>query len=112
MPWFKVDDKLHKHRKARIAGCEAMGLWALAGSWASAELSDGFVPESVCAQWSTKYRALGSRLVTAGLWEPGEKGGEKGWYFHDWLAFQPSAAKVRKDRADAKQRMRGLRAVQ
>lgn len=112
MAWFKVDDKLHRNAKPRKAGCEAMGLWVLAGSWAAHELSDGFIPETVCAQWSPRYKKLGAALVAAGLWECGEKGGETGWFFHDWLAFQPSAAKVRKDRAEAKQRMRGLRAVQ
>lgn len=112
MPWFKVDDKLHKHRKARLAGCEAMGLWALAGSWSAAELQDGFVPESVCAQWTPKFKALGGKLVAAGLWTAGEKRGEKGWYFHDWTTYQPTAAKVRKDRAEAQERMKRLRAVQ
>lgn len=33
MSWFKVDDKLHDHRKARKAGKSAMGVWVLAGSW-------------------------------------------------------------------------------
>lgn len=26
MPWFKVDDKIHSHPKARRAGLAAMGL--------------------------------------------------------------------------------------
>lgn len=27
MPWFKVDDRLHDHFKARQAGKAAMGVW-------------------------------------------------------------------------------------
>jgi hypothetical protein len=112
MPWFKVDDKLHNHRKARLAGVAAMGLWALSGSWVAANLTDGFVPESVCPQWASNYRKLGASLVAAGLWSVAEKDGEKGWQFHDWNDFQPSAAKVRKDRREAVERMQRLRVVE
>lgn len=111
MAWFKVDDKLHKHKKARLAGCEAMGLWALAGSWVAAELTDGFVPESVCGQWSPRFKALAAKLVKAGLWMVHEKDGEKGWLFHDWHEYQPTAAKVRQNRTEAAARMRQLRMV-
>lgn len=105
MPWFKVDDKLHGHKKARRSGAAAMGLWVLAGSWAAAELSDGFVPASVCAQWASNYRKLAALLVAAGLWSEFVKEGEPGWLFHDWTEYQPSAAKVRHDRREAKKRM-------
>lgn len=90
MPWFKVDDKLHDHRKARTAGPRAMGVWVLAGSWAMDNDSDGFIPEQVLARWGT--RADAKRLVDAGLWRPEQFHGEAGWRFHDWAEFQPSAA--------------------
>lgn len=109
MPWFKVDDKLHGHRKGRLATAPAMGLWVLAGSWCAAELQDGFVPASVCAQWSPQYRKLAALLVAAGLWSVHRKNGEDGWLFHDWTEYQPTSAKVRQDRSEAKARMALLR---
>src|ERR1051326_4951718 len=111
MPWFKVDDKIHDHEKARKAGVAAMGLWSLAGSWCMDNLKDGFVPEGVPIRWARNYRALATALVKAGLWTEAVKDGEKGWLFHDWLKYQPSAAKVRKDRADAAARMAALRSA-
>ena len=111
MPWFKVDDKLHDHEKARKAGVQAMGLWALAGSWCADNLKDGFVPEGVPIRWARNYRALAALLVKAGLWSEAVKDGEKGWLFHDWLKYQPSAAKVRKERAEAADRMAAIRAA-
>lgn len=109
MTWFKVDDQLHKHKKGRVAGVAAMGLWTLAGSWCAAELSDGFVPAMVCAQWSPAYKKLARSLVSSGLWSEFEKDGEDGWLFHDWSEYQPSSARVRQDRREARQRMALLR---
>lgn len=97
MPWFKVDDQLHDHRKARAAGKAAMGVWVLAGSWCSERELGGFVPESVLSRWGT--RADAGRLVAAGLWDEGENDGERGWWFHDWSIFQPDAATLRAVRA-------------
>ena len=88
--WFKVDDKLHDHRKTRVAGKSAMGLWVLAGSWSGDNMTDGFIPESILRRWGN--RADAARLVTAGLWRIDDLDGEQGWRFHDWFTFQPSAA--------------------
>lgn len=89
MSWFKVDDRLHDHRKARQAGKSAMGVWALAGSWCMSAQTDGFVPASVLARWGSRTDAR--RLVETGFWVPAEQNGEKGWAFHDWLKYQPDA---------------------
>lgn len=88
--WFKVDDKLHDHRKARLAKKAAMGVWVLAGSWCMDNLTDGFVPADVLPRWGT--RADARALVAAGLWIEGTREGERGWQFHDWSRFQPTAA--------------------
>lgn len=93
MSWFKIDDKLHDHRKARKAGKAAMGVWALAGSWCMANGSDGFVPSSVLSRWGTKKDAL--RLVESQLWSESSRNGEDGWQFHDWLKYQPDARTMR-----------------
>ena len=89
MSWFKVDDKLHDHRKVRQAGKSAMGVWVLAGSWCMSAETDGFVPESILTRWGTRKDA--ERLVDVGFWDIAEQKGESGWQFHDWLTYQPDA---------------------
>lgn len=111
MTWFKVDDKLHDHRKARAAGCAALGLWTLAGSWSADNLTDGFVPDSICARWDRAYVKLAERLVAVGLWTVAEQDGEQGWRFHQWSTDgrQPTRAQIEKRRAAARERMAKLR---
>jgi hypothetical protein len=111
VPWFKVDDELHDHRKARLAGAHAMGLWVLSGSWCGANPNDGFIPESVVIRWEPKaYRKLAARLVDAGLWSVDTLDGEAGWRFHDWGDFQPTKAEIDAEKAAARDRMRARRA--
>jgi hypothetical protein len=90
MTWFKVDDKLHDHRKARAAGATAMGVWCLAGSWSADNLTDGFIPATILPRWGRPRDA--NRLVEVGLWHADEQDGEKGWRFHEWTERQPSRA--------------------
>jgi hypothetical protein len=97
MTWFKVDDKLHDHRKARAAGATAMGVWLLAGSWAADNLTDGFIPASVLPRWGRQREA--NRLVEVGLWHADEQDGEKGWRFHEWDERQPTRAQKLEERA-------------
>lgn len=96
MPWFKVDDKLHDHRKPRAAKKAAMGVWVLAGSWAADNLTDGFVPANVLTRWGTPRDA--AALVAAGLWHADVVNGERGWRFHDWSEFQPTRAEKEAER--------------
>jgi hypothetical protein len=105
MSWFKVDDKLHDHRKARKAGKAAMGVWVLAASWSTDNDQDGFVPCDVLSRWGTPADAR--RLVAAGFWRETTHKGEPGWRFHDWARFQPSAAVTAAKRA--KEAEAGLR---
>ncbi|SCX48984.1 5-methylcytosine-specific restriction endonuclease McrA [Klenkia marina] len=99
MVWFKVDDKLHGDRRARRAGVAAMGLWALAGAWASDQLTDGFVPEWVPASLGATAE-MAARLVTAGLWieTTDAENDETGWQFTPWAPDQPLRADVLADR--------------
>lgn len=109
MTWMKVDDRLHAHRKARLAGLPAMGLWVLAGSWVADTLTDGFVPATQPYAWGGTDE-LAHRLVDAGLWLPTEQLGEQGWMFHDWPDFQPTRADVMAKRVSDRERMRRWRA--
>ncbi len=119
MPWFWVDDKFHDHHKARRAGVDAVGLWALAGSWCAEHRedgADGFVPADVAYRWGgRKTEALAEKLVEAGLWEPATVRGEDGWRFHDWtgpdgVGWQRDLEAIEADRAAARERMRRVRA--
>lgn len=92
MTWFKVDDKLHDHRKARAAGKAAMGVWVLAGSWSSDHGTGGFIPAGVLPRWGSRTDA--NKLVAVGLWAATEHDGEKGWRFHDWSDRNPDADSV------------------
>lgn len=107
IPWFKVDDRLHAHVKPRRAGLGAMGLWTVAGSWSADQTQEGFVPEWFVNGWKAKRYAI--QLVDAGLWLPGEKDDEPGWWFHDWEHFQPSKAEVDREREANRERQRRFR---
>lgn len=104
MAWFKVDDKLHSHPKRYRAGMPAMGLWVIAGSWASDHLTDGFIPADMLG-------ALGGRpahvraLIDAGLWVEVEGG----WCFHDWEGSNPTRDDVETQRADWRRRQQEAR---
>lgn len=112
MTWMKVDDRLHAHRKARVAGLPAMGLWVLTGSWAADTLSDGFIPAGQPFAWGgPDTPELAERLVDAGLWLPTEHLGEKGWIFHDWQDFQLMRADVMAKRVSDRERMRRWRSM-
>ncbi|WP_157253141.1 hypothetical protein [Nonomuraea typhae] len=80
MTWFKVDDSLHSHPKAMAASLAALGLWAVAGSWSSDHLTDGFVPDHMIPSLSRGSDKLVEDLVAAGLW----KRVRGGYQFHQW----------------------------
>lgn len=103
--WYKIDDQLHSHPKARRAGLEAMGLWTLAGSHCMSYLTDGFVEEWFVQSWPHGPE-LAAKLVSVGLWVEAEGG----WQFHDWDKYQPTRASVKAERDAAAERMRKVRA--
>lgn len=108
MAWFKVDDKLHDHRKARDAKKAAMGVWVLAGSWSADNLTDGFIPKRILTRWGTPTDAR--KLVESGLWREGIKDGENGWFFHDWELFQPTRNAVEERRRKSAEKIARWRA--
>jgi hypothetical protein len=116
VPWFKVDDKLHDHRKVRKLGRDklpGLGLWTACGSWSAANVTDGFVPQDVVQRYDPKGR-YARVLVAVGLWVEEIVDGEDGYRFHDWDEYQPSSTEVeerRKRRVEAG-RFGGLRSAQ
>lgn len=98
MSWFRVDDKLHGHRKARLLrkshpskhrDSSPFGIWVLAGSYASDNRTDGFVPTEILSEWDDYAILLARRLVDAGFWWATEQDGEEGFGFHDWRDYLP-----------------------
>jgi hypothetical protein len=94
--WFKVDDQLAFHAKIVAAGNSAMGLWIRAGSWSSAQLTDGFIPSHMASAMANAMANPCDQdaLVMAGLWDEVDGG----YQFHDWSEFQPSAEEERAKR--------------
>lgn len=97
--WFKVDDRLPGHAKARHVrrshptkrrDSAPFGLWVLAGAFCD----DGFIPLEVLEDWDDDAEPLAERLVAAGFWEAAEQDGEPGYRFHDWGSHNPIDASV------------------
>jgi len=105
MSWFKVDDNLHSHEKARGAGLAAMGLWAVSGSYSSAYLTEGWVPRWFVVGWPSGAK-LAAKLVAAGLWDESDDGC---WLFHQWDERNPSKEQVEAERAATKERQQKWR---
>ncbi len=108
MPYFRTDDQMHGHPKARRAGLAALGLWDMAGSHSMAYKLDGFVPEWFVQSWRGGKGAA-ETLVAVGLWEVSKRDGEPGYCFHDWLDYQPSSDEIERDRERARERQRESR---
>jgi hypothetical protein len=111
MPYFAVDDAFHSHPKvmALRAGsyeAEALAVWAKAGSWCNAGLTDGRIPRYV-VEGLLRKNALkaAAELVRVGLWhETGD-----GWVFHQWDHHQFTAEERKAKRSEARERMRNVR---
>lgn len=95
MSWFKTDDQLPDHRKARAVrkshpskrrDVAPFGIWVLAGAWSD----DGFVPLEILEDWDDDAADLAERLVAAGLWHATVRDGEPGFIFHDWHDQNPT----------------------
>ena len=108
MPWFRVDDGFHSHPKRLAVPLAAVGLWTVAGSWSSAHLTDGFVPDNLLPLLSPDAPELARELVAAGLWKR-RKGG---YQFHDWAARNPSRTAVEAARKNNAKRQEEWRAKQ
>lgn len=108
MPFFNVDDHAHSHPKFRRAGLPAVGLWAMAGSWARAHKQDGFVPDWFVITWPNGKK-LAAALVSAGLWDRAQHDGEEGFQFHDWLDIHDTRDEVEEQRMKNRERQRKRR---
>ena len=103
MAWFKIDDGFHGHPKIVGVSTSAVGLWTLAGTWASQYLTDGVVPLAMVARLGGSQDDADA-LVAAGLWIASPDG----YTFHDWWDYQPDAASTKAKReAESEGGLRG-----
>jgi hypothetical protein len=107
MPWFRVEESFYSHPKVlaldRQWRAHDIGAWLLAGTWASQQLTDGFVSAASLKDLGIPSKTA-DRLVKAGLWEYTDDG----YRFHDWSKYQPSRVDVlRRRESDRLRQQRG-----
>ena len=102
MAYFRVSDQFYSDPKtqrlldAGALGCQAIALWAMAGSQSQAELDTGLVRRRSVARlmgWSpARTHRVGALLVETGLWDDAvDDDGAPAWQFHDWPDVQGRA---------------------
>jgi len=104
--WFKVDDQFWCHPKVLRCSPEAIALWVRAGSYCSAQLTDGVLTDSARTLFGQDWDTCATELVEAGLWDRIDGG----YQFHDWKDFQPRSSTVKEKRAADRQRKAAARA--
>lgn len=102
MAWVRIDDSFPDHPKALQAGPLACWLYVCGIAYANRHLTDGFIPARQVSRLidAKKADALAAALVEAELWEAVDGG----YQVHDYLDYQPSAEKVKKERSDNAER--------
>lgn len=122
MPWVRFDDQFPIHRKTAGLSDAAFRLHVGAIFWCARNLTDGFVQKTEVKQVQNGLKSthrLAAELVLRGLWHladeqcPSENciapvEGD-GWIIHDYLEYQPSAVKVRIERAENARRQQEWR---
>lgn len=106
MPWVKLDDSFPDNPKVDGLTSDAFRLYVSALCYAGRHLTDGFVEAARVPRLIPRFRRSHlNELVAAGLWleVPG------GWEIHDYLDYNPSAGKVKAERAAAAERMKKRR---
>lgn len=98
--WVRLDDAFPEGRKVIGLSADAFRLYVEALCYCGKNLTDGLVPTAALRRlWAPETAA---ELVEAGLWDTAEGGYE----VNDYLAYNPSRAKVEDDREKAAERKR------
>ena len=96
MTWTKIDDQFYDHPKIVAAGSLGIALFVCGLSYCSRHLTDGFITEIQVPRLTDadEPQAIAKKLVKVGLWERRDGG----YQIHDFLEYNPSAAKVKAER--------------
>lgn len=102
MSWIKIDDQFADHPKVLQAGPLASWLYVCGLTYSGRYLTDGWIPSAQVRKLADVDDAamLADRLVAVGLWEPVDGG----YLIHDYHDYNPTAEKVKADRAAAAKR--------
>ncbi len=106
MAWTKLDDQLWAKPKVIAVGNEATGAYCRMLSYCGAQLTDGHVTEEIAsfiAPQASVIEALIDRTFVA-------QTPDGGLLIPDYLDFNPSKKQVEKERAEARKRMKKVRA--
>jgi hypothetical protein len=101
MSWVKLDDQLADHPKIAQAGPLGLAVYVAGLCYSARYLTDGFIPYASSERFAGSSPELRQKLVELSLWD--ETNG--GYLVHDYLDYNPPAAKVKAEREAAKARM-------
>jgi hypothetical protein len=108
MAWLKIDDGFVEHSRVETLTDRAFRLHVSALCLCARKLTDGRLTDLDARVVRTIARASAkhvAELEGCGLWEREPHG----YAIRDYLDYNPSAEQVRKDREEARERMRKLR---
>ena len=96
MAWTRIDDKFLMNPKVQTAGPLGMALYLAGLIYANANLTDGFIVESMlpvlCGMaYQTPSKGMAQVLVNLNLWEKVEGG----YQIHDFLEFNKSREQIK-----------------
>jgi hypothetical protein len=102
MPWTRIDDRIHSHRKFKRVSNDAIALWLLALSYCGDNLTDGRLTDTEVERLLAERR-MGKEVVAELTGAPsGEEPlwhrVEGGYAVHDYLDYNPSREHVLRER--------------
>lgn len=111
MTWLRVDDRYDLNDKIVEAGPEAGWLDLRGMLYCARNETDGHIPaaqlKNIGSDFSARKRgSLVEKLVAVGRWSVDP---EDGWRVHDYLTYNPAAAKLEAEREASRRRMGRLR---
>lgn len=101
MSWVKIDDQFADHPKIAQAGPLGLAVYVAGLCYSARYLTDGFIPHASAERFAGSSPELRAKLVDLSLWDETDGG----YLIHDYLDYNPPAAKVKAEREAAKARM-------
>lgn len=110
MPWVKLDDQFIFHPKAILAGKDGRALYLTALCYSANQLTDGRIRTGVLPMVARlaevdDAETVAEHLVDVGLFERADDG----YQIHDYHKYNPTAADVKKQRAENAERQAAWR---
>src|SRR6266498_2105747 len=103
---FQVDPDFYDHPKTIDLSDAATALWTRAGSYSTAKLLDGFVPDGALVRLSKVPDEASGELVRRRLW----RRVRGGFQFHQWGERNLTRERIEDDRRHEREKKRRQRA--